>query len=208
MASLWGRDDVGNLWHESNICDKHKPYHVILNYAISRINTSFDQWLPSFHLKALFLLDKIILPATPRKIFLVYQVSFKRDLSQLFQKLIICGKLNCLYGFEIIHHRQRYDYITRERWDRLMLCIILGRGLANERWCYIITLSFIGWSHTTNDPCIRVNICWQSWHESNWSQLCPLHVSYNASHILFDLVVINIIYISVTLQVTSYFVLL
>ena len=30
--------------------------------------------------------------------------------------------------------------------------IILGMGLANERWPYIVTSSLIGWAHPTNDP--------------------------------------------------------
>ena len=25
---------------------------------------------------------------------------------------------------------------------------------ANERWCYIVTSSLIGWAHTQNDPCV------------------------------------------------------
>ena len=32
--------------------------------------------------------------------------------------------------------------------------IILWVGPANERRCYIVTSSFIGWAHTQNDPCI------------------------------------------------------
>ena len=34
--------------------------------------------------------------------------------------------------------------------------IILGMGLANERWCYNVTLSLIGWAHTQNDPYMNV----------------------------------------------------
>ena len=34
--------------------------------------------------------------------------------------------------------------------------IILGMGWANERWCYIVTSSLIGWAHTQNDPRIIV----------------------------------------------------
>ena len=30
--------------------------------------------------------------------------------------------------------------------------IILGMGSANERWCYIVTSSLIGWTHTQYDP--------------------------------------------------------
>ena len=32
--------------------------------------------------------------------------------------------------------------------------IILGMGSANERRCYIVTSSLIGWAHSHNDPCI------------------------------------------------------
>ena len=32
--------------------------------------------------------------------------------------------------------------------------IILWMCPANERWCYIVTLSLFGWVHTQNDPCI------------------------------------------------------
>ena len=31
--------------------------------------------------------------------------------------------------------------------------ISLGMGLTNERWCYIVMMSLIGWTHTQNDPC-------------------------------------------------------
>ena len=31
--------------------------------------------------------------------------------------------------------------------------IILGMGSANERWCYSVMSSLIGWAHTQNDPC-------------------------------------------------------
>ena len=50
----------------------------------------------------------------------------------------------------------------------LMSCpcagIILGMGLANERCCYIVMASLIGWAHTQNDPrCdLSVNNKWQS----------------------------------------------
>ena len=30
--------------------------------------------------------------------------------------------------------------------------IILDMGSANERWCYFVTSSLIGWAHTKNDP--------------------------------------------------------
>ena len=36
--------------------------------------------------------------------------------------------------------------------------IILCMSPANERWCYIVMLSLIGWAHTQNDPCMY--ICW------------------------------------------------
>ena len=32
--------------------------------------------------------------------------------------------------------------------------IVLFMCPANERWCYIVTLALIGWTHTQNDPCI------------------------------------------------------
>ena len=33
--------------------------------------------------------------------------------------------------------------------------IIVGMGSTNERWCYIIKLSLIGWTHTRNDSCVQ-----------------------------------------------------
>ena len=40
----------------------------------------------------------------------------------------------------------------------LMICLtnagtILCMPAANERWCYIVTSSLIGWAHTQNDAC-------------------------------------------------------
>ena len=52
---------------------------------------------------------------------------------------------------------------TREVWfvcETTQRCaitgIILGMGLANERRCYIVMLSLIGWAHTQHDPCINL----------------------------------------------------
>ena len=36
---------------------------------------------------------------------------------------------------------------------RLLAGIILCKRPANEKWCYIVTPSRIGWVHTQNDPC-------------------------------------------------------
>ena len=38
------------------------------------------------------------------------------------------------------------------------LGIIFRRGPANERRCYIVTLSLIGWAHAQNDPLILCSI--------------------------------------------------
>ena len=34
--------------------------------------------------------------------------------------------------------------------------IILSMGSANERWCYNVMSSFIGWTHTQNDPALSL----------------------------------------------------
>ena len=47
-----------------------------------------------------------------------------------------------VFGMGIPQHQRRVE-------------IILGMGSANERQCYKITLSLIGWTHTKNDPCKR-----------------------------------------------------
>ena len=43
----------------------------------------------------------------------------------------------------------------------LFMCvgIILGMGSANERRCYIVMSSLIGWAHTQNDPCVWFPTC-------------------------------------------------
>ena len=38
-------------------------------------------------------------------------------------------------------------------WDIAFTEIILGMGSANERWCYFVTSSLIGWAYTQNDHC-------------------------------------------------------
>ena len=37
--------------------------------------------------------------------------------------------------------------------------IILGMGSANERWCYMVTSSLIGWAHIQNDAHDFVVFC-------------------------------------------------
>ena len=50
--------------------------------------------------------------------------------------------------------------------------IILCMHLANERWCYIVTSSFIGWVHTQHDPWFFfskskvTNIVWIKMHDA------------------------------------------
>ena len=51
-------------------------------------------------------------------------------------------------------------YLTRVLSQHVWYCIIgiiLSMCPANERWCYNLTLSSIGWAHTQNDPCVMVD---------------------------------------------------
>ena len=58
---------------------------------------------------------------------------------------------------------------------------ILWMHPANERWCYIVTPSLIGWVHSQNDPCIQCAGEWlpevfmfvfEAWHArgDKWGQ--------------------------------------
>ena len=53
-------------------------------------------------------------------------------------------------------------------------------GSTNERWCYVVTSSLIGWSHTQNDPCclFRSGCCqlgpWRRNDMETLSTLLPL----------------------------------
>ena len=41
------------------------------------------------------------------------------------------------------------------------MVIILCMHPANEKWCYTVTPSLIGWAHTKIDPC-----CWSDWFKT------------------------------------------
>ena len=47
-----------------------------------------------------------------------------------------------------------YCMNIRTVYDCTLYRIILCMHPANERWCYTVTPSLIGWAHTQNDPCL------------------------------------------------------
>ena len=63
------------------------------------------------------------------------------DMEQVHSGICELGQLSMMEPWR--HHRG--EYISG---------IILGVGLANERRCYIVMLSLIGWAQTRNNPCI------------------------------------------------------
>ena len=64
-------------------------------------------------------------------------------LSYLHNGISFTGKKTSLYWIKVLVPGA-FTSSTAE--------VILGMGLANERWCHIVTSSLIGWAHTQNDP--------------------------------------------------------
>ena len=56
--------------------------------------------------------------------------------------------------------------------------VILRMRPANERWCYSVTPSLIGWAHTENDPCL-----WEEGGNINLTH-CGLVMYATCMHVL------------------------
>ena len=65
-------------------------------------------------------------------------------------------KINMMYSDAFYLTVKRYSYIFEWGNWYTISGIILGMGPANERQCYNVTSSLIGWAYTQNDSCIWV----------------------------------------------------
>ena len=102
-----------------------------------------------------------------RRIFktsLYYKTRLILETRRYVPMIAVWEKRNCMWSLWLsgahVHmicvfwpgYRQRYFWCCW--WCHDIAGIILGMGLASERWRYNVMSSLIGWAHTQNDPCI------------------------------------------------------